>query len=431
MNRPNIVLITIDSIRADATGFLAEDSSVTTPHIDQLATDATLATEAITPSSHTRASVPALLTAQYSHRFFTSFLEDTDMPTIAQRLSELGYATGGFHSNPLLSRHFGYDRGFDAFYDGLRFVEGRDLPETVTRLYSKLARLLQRFPYEPAEEITQRATDWLAIADSPFFLWVHYMDPHGPYALDRERGYFDKFRSERLWHKAVSSPERITHKERNQLRQAYDSEVEYVDRYVGRLLDKVRSQSEMTRIVLTGDHGEEFGEHGDFTHNPKLYEELVQVPFILDLEDKRNTETTLNPISILDIVPTLLSNIDGLSLENAKGVDLHQAVHDGDNHRDHIIFETNPDNGEPMIGVRTDQWKYIQHGDATELYDLVEDSNEQKDRSGEGLDVEADLSEVLATHVAEHDITGGDKLAGRAAEMNDEMQNRLEDLGYL
>lgn len=425
MGRPDIVLITVDSLRADSVGFL-DDDAPSTPTIDSLARESSLATAATAPSSHTRASVPAILSSQYAHRFFTEFLEDTDIQTLAQHLSSADYETAAFHSNPLLSRHFGYDRGFDAFYDGLRFVEGTRLPEKVTRLYSKAVRLLRRYPYEPAESITNRATDWLEDADSPFFLWVHYMDPHGPYALDRDRGYLDKFRSERLWHKAVSTPAEVTDTERTALREAYEDEIEYTDSHLAPLLEGVRAKTEDACIVMTGDHGEEFREHGEFTHMPKLYEEVTRVPFILDLPDGTSLDTP-SPISLLDIVPTLLAQADGVASDEFAGVD----VTDGATDRRHVVTETNPDDGRVTIGLRTDRYKYIAHEDDRELYDLRQDPEERTNLAGSGLDVEAELEQALADHLREHDVEGGDKLAATATEMDSEMQGRLEDLGYL
>lgn len=430
MESPDIILITVDSLRSDAVGFL-NGNAPSTPGIDAFAEDATLATDAFAPSTHTRASVPAILSSQFSHNFFMQFLEDTQFETIAQRLSAAGYETAAFHSNPLLSRHFGYDRGFDTFYDSLHFVEDRNLPEIATRIYSKAVRLVRRHPYEPAEKLTQRASEWLSDVDSPFFLWVHYMDPHGPYTLDRERGYLDKFSSERLWHKAVSSPTTVTKEEQERLRNAYRGEVEYTDYHVNALLDTVRERSNPTQVLLTGDHGEEFGEHGGYSHSPKLYDTVVRVPFVLDLPDREDARGDTGAISLLDIMPTLLCDIDDLESLNHQGAALQPAIDGKSSHRSYVILETNPKDGDPMIGVRNERWKLIEHGGESEFYDLSKDPEEQENISGQGRGPEERLREVLVTHTFESDVTGGDKLDQESDEMNDEMQNRLEDLGYL
>lgn len=427
MSRPDIILLTIDSLRADSVSFL-DDDAPSTPTIDEFATDATLATTASAPSSHTRASVPALLTSRYAHHFFSNFLQDINTPTIAQRLSDVGYDTAAFHSNPLLSRHFGYDRGFDTFFDGLQFVEETHLPETAIRLYSKAVRLLRRFPYQPAEEITERAVNWLTDHDddTPVFLWVHYMDPHGPYALNRDRGYLDKFRSEQLWHKAVSEPNAVTDAELQRLREAYNEEIRHTDQQLKSMFEAITSYTDDVCVVLTGDHGEEFREHGEFTHMPKLYEVMTRVPFILDLPTTENLSPP-EPISLLDIVPTLVGQIENLEAVPAVGLDLTASEAD----REYVVMETNPDSGDALVGLRGERYKYIAGGSNRELYDLSKDPEEHTNLVAHTPKIEDKLKQVLSAHLTEHDFDCGDKLAETAGEMNSEMKGRLEDLGYL
>ncbi|NHX41498.1 MULTISPECIES: sulfatase [Haloarcula] len=427
MSSYDIVLITIDSLRADSVGFLDPDAP-STPNMDAFADDATLTAAATTPSSHTRASVPAILTSQYAHRFFTNFLQDIETPTIAQRLSDVGYSTAAFHSNPLLSRHFGYERGFDEFSDGLRFFEETQLPEKATRLYSKVVRLLQRYPYQPAQTITQQAVDWLASNDddSPLFLWVHYMDPHGPYALDRNRGYLDKFQSERLWHKAVSEPEAVTNDELARLRAGYRGEIEHTDQKLEPLFDAINRYTDDACVVLTGDHGEEFREHGEFTHMPKLYEEVTRVPFVLNIPEVEDLSAP-DPITLLDVLPTLLDHVDGAEVNPSVGINLVAPAND----REYVVAETNPDDGGAIVGIRGNRYKYISDGTERELYDLVNDPSEQKNMAGSGHDGEELLERTLQEHLEEYRFDGGDKLNATAGKMDSEMQGRLEDLGYL
>lgn len=423
----DFVLITIDSFRADHVGYLNDEGSLT-PNIDEFAADATLATAATSPSSHTRASMPAVLTSQYAHNFFSDFLGDTDIPTIAQYLSGAGYETAAFHSNPLLSRHFGYDRGFDTFHDGLRFVESTQLPEFATRLYSKVSRLVQRYPYEPAEAITPKALKWLSRTNSPAFLWVHYMDPHGPYALNRDRGYVDKFQSERLWRKAVTRPDEVTTGERKRLHNAYREEIRHTDRHVGLLLDELTNRDSV-QTVLTGDHGEEFYEHGTYSHHAKLYEEVTRVPLVVDVPSRDTMTKNTTPYSLLDIVPTVLECTDVQVERSLTGADL-LSLTEGEIERGHVITETNPED-ELSVGVRTDRWKYIATGDRRELYDLHADPSEQTDRSNNERGVREEFEEILVDHIDEHDVSGGDKLATVADDMDTEMRDRLSDLGYL
>ena len=429
MSAQNVVLITIDSLRSDHVGFLSKEVD-NTPQMDELAADAALSTDATSPSSHTRASVPALLSSQYPHRYFANFFGDVEMPTLSTYLSEEGYDTAAFHSNPLLSRHFGYEEGFDEFYDGLRFVESTHLPETVAGAYSKLVRLLSRFPYEPAEEITERARAWLSEVREPFFLWVHYMDPHGPYALSRRSGYIDKYRSERLWQKAVESPDEVTATERERLKAAYRDEVGHTDEYIGRLVKAVDVTAGETILGLTGDHGEEFYEHGQYAHPAELYETTTNVPLIIDVPGMDRTVDSTTPQSGLDIVPTILDVLDIEPRTELVGRSL-QPVLQGDRlDREYVITETNRGK-DVVLGTRSQRWKYIVDGEDRELYDLSADPNEQNDLSGTEEAVESQLKEFLATHVDTHDIEAGNKLAMVADDMDTEVRDRLDDLGYL
>jgi arylsulfatase len=252
------------------------------------------------------------------------------------------------------------------------------------------------------------------------------MDPHGPYALNRNQGYLDKFRSERLWHKAVSEPESVTSGELERLREAYYKEIEHTDHELEPLFDAVERYTDAVCTVVTGDHGEEFREHGEFTHMPKLYEEVTRVPFILDLPHDDELHPP-EPISLLDIVPTLVGQINEISGASFEGVDLSAQEVD----RTAAVSETNPDSGDPLVAVRDNQYKYITGGPEPEFYDLETDPREQANLAGSGHEAESELRRLLTAHVNEHDFDGGDKLAETAAGMNTEMQGRLEDLGYL
>ena len=415
MTPPNVVLITVDSLRADEVGFLNGEIDGT-PNLDTIAQKATIASPATTPSTHTRVSVPAILTSRYAHNFFDNFFGETSIPHLGQLLSDRGYETAAFHSNPLLSESFGYNRGFDKFFDSMDEVSFSS--ELLTRTYSKIKRLLTRYPYAPADDINDQAIEWLSTTTEPYFLWVHYMDPHGPYTLNRELGYLDKFNSERLWRKAVQSPSKVTPNERSQLRAAYREEIAYTDQEVGDLLDAIDDE---TIIVLTGDHGEEFYEHGDYTHTKKLYDELIQVPFILDAPDVEQRDPDL--VSLLDIVPTILEALDFDSPDELVGQNLLE-----NEERKYVITETNTE--DVSVAARTSAYKLIVEDDRMEFYDLEADPDEQSDRSSDGLPAQSRLEQVLDEFFEENTIGyhGGDEEYG---DITAHTQDRLRDLGYL
>jgi len=418
MSHRNVVLVTVDSLRRDSVGFLSE-SAPQTPVIDDRADGAAIASTTTTPSTHTRASVPAILSSQYAHNFFNHFFGDTEIPHLGSILGEHGYETAGIHSNPLLSSFFGYDEGFDTFYDSMNEVT---LPsERLTTVYSKIKRLLRRHPYEPADEITDRALEWLDTASEPYFLWVHYMDPHGPYRLNPERGYLDKLASERLWYRAVRSPETVTDDETDRLLGGYRNEVKFTDGEIGRLLSAVEND---TAVVLTGDHGEEFGEHGGYTHHKKLYDEIVQVPFVLDLPTE--TEPVDGPYSSLDIVPTLCSYLDIETDAEFVGDDLLDETRAD---RECVLTETNTDEA-VTVGVRSPTHKLIAKGDEREFYDLQADPDEQSDLSGREGEAFDRFESILAQFRASTEI-GYSGARDGYGDIDPHTEDRLRDLGYV
>lgn len=434
MSKPNIVLITIDCLRADKVGFLNENITFT-PTMDRLAEKATIATDAISPSTHTRASVPALLTSQYAHKFFSEFLKDVTIPTLSEYLKDAGYSTGAFHSNPLLSEYFGYDRGFDIFCDGLPTLPTFMKSERLIRIFSKVERLLQRYPYKPAPWITKKAIDWLGKSSSPFFLWVHYMDPHGPYTLNRSLSYLDKFQSEKLWHKAVSSPDQVTPKERAKLLEAYHREISYVDSNIKDLINSIYKRNRNNILIITADHGEELGEHGEFSHHPKLFEEIVRVPLIMQFPNntiKTSLIADFPIISLLYLVPTILEYLEISPNHSLDGKSLFESITGmGKLNRDSLVIETNPARS-ISIGIRTERWKLISTNNQTQLYDLRQDPQEKNDVISSHPEVFKELQKRLTDHIEDYNIDfSANNLSKNLYQTDKVIKSRLEDLGYL
>lgn len=433
----DIVLVTIDSLRADVVGFAPDDRDrpvsigrAETPSLDTLAAEATVADVGVAPSTHTRASIPAILTSRPAHWFFTEFLGDIDVTTIGERLSEQGYATAAFHSNPLLSRYFGYAEGFERFHDGLRVGGSSSWPESLVRTYSKVERFLQRYPYTPAGPITDRAVDWLASSNGPRFLWVHYMDPHGPYTLDRSGGIRDKIASERLWQRLVRRPDEVSDEDRDRALAAYRREIEYTDRHLERLFTAIDERCRNPAVAVTADHGEEFDDHGAYSHHPKLYEELIAVPLILNLPEADSPDDSNQPIGLVDVTPTLLDAV-GLSPDKSNAGVPVQSLLRGEVDRSWVTSSTNPDDG-IRVAVRGTRYKLVGgRGDDRVLYDLDVDPGEHEDRYGEVEDARVTaLEEALESSLAMH-TDEGDKLDDLDDVVEDRIRDQLHDLGYL
>lgn len=306
--RPDVLLIVVDTLRADHLGVYGY-SRPTSPRLDALAGRGTVFEQAWSAAPWTLPAVMSIITGRYAsaHRVENDGLKlALEVPTLAGLLRDAGYATGGFAAHVYVSRLFGFDRGFDNYDDF-------GLSQPGYRLEADL---------EPdAARVTDAALAWIAAQDRrPVFLFVHYFDPHWPYAAPGEDR--DAFPSDyrgplqadydslsKFQDPGVSMPEDY----RAFLVNRYDGEIRYTDRQIGRLLDGLRDTGRQDRvwIILTADHGEEFRDHGSIGHGRQLYEEVVRVPLLIvppvvagpaPARGARFAE----PVSTVDIMPTIL-----------------------------------------------------------------------------------------------------------------------------
>jgi arylsulfatase A-like enzyme len=293
----SVVLVTIDSLRADHCGYV-DGSPTAAPAIEELAADGLAFKRAIAPGPATPESMPATFTGRYP---VGPDSETTDLAatrqrlrrhmhareTLPERLSRLGYATAAFTPNPFTSRGFGFDQGFDAFTD---FIGGDERSPLYDRVFegflagdptSSLARVLLNFwqreeVFRPWESYYDDAVAWARGAEEPYFLWLFLMDAHNPYLADgdhRRQSRLDQFYANvEFWRGSHETPFRSSVHDR--LVTAYEDAVRYADDCVRRL----RRDLEDATIVVHGDHGEAFGEHGTYGHEPYLHPENVHVP---------------------------------------------------------------------------------------------------------------------------------------------------------
>jgi arylsulfatase len=308
----HVILLSADALRADHLSCYGYRREVA-PRIDALAGESLRFENAYSASSHTREAVPALLAGEYPDVAVDSnFHLDSD--TIASTLSAAGFHTGGFHSNPFVSRAYGFDRGFDRFDDDLHFGKHK-----LVALAQRALDKLRNRHYARAEEINERSLQWIdSLRDGqPFFLWNHYLDTHGPYEPPREyaRRYTDADLSNRdaqsLYRRAIRDPESITAEEQRLLIDLYDAEIRYNDERIGEFLEALRERGllEQSLLVFTADHGEAFGEHGYYEHPRYLHEEITRVPLLV--RPPGGAEGTVEtPASTLDVAPTIAGEID-------------------------------------------------------------------------------------------------------------------------
>jgi len=396
----NVILITIDTLRADRLGCYGS-KTVETPHIDALAAKGTLFEETITPVPLTLPSHASILTGRYPAEHGVRdngfYRLPEGYPTLATRFKKAGYNTAAIVASHTLNDVFGLDRDFD-FYDDLSVTPG-------TRAYA--GDRSER----PADEITNQAIDWIdENSERPFFMWVHYFDPHSPYLPPSP--YREKYRGH-----------------------PYEGEVAFTDREIGKLLDKLRDSGldPKTLVVLTADHGEALGEHGEKSHGIFLYRSSMHVPLIFTGPGVPPGKRISAMVGLIDICPSVLSYsglADGFA---CSGRDLFPIITGRVIPTGKPVFiETEgPANlmgWSPLKGLRTPRYKYID-GPAFELYDMDDDPSETRNL----YKSKRDIAEKMRKKIAYMEGLFAKHSAGFDSSFSPDDKNReaLESLGYV
>jgi len=430
MKNKNIVLITIDALRASDVGCIGGGNL--TPNIDKLAQKSVLFKEAISNGPGTPQSFPSIFASVYP-LMNRKILLSKRYVTLAQVLRDNGFVTMGFHSNPFLSKFFGWDKGFDIFIDlsdsssatrmfkkltqkeGLigfmlkpvkKILTKRTIRKILKRIYS--VKSDSPLPYSRGEDVNRTVIKWLKEKKKGrFFLWIHYMDPHEPYLPPDP--WLDSVSSQKeaLEINLRFCTENVSGDQLELIEKAkklYDGEVKYVDHCVGNLVDVFVEWGllEDTIIVLTADHGEAFFEHGERGHPDHiLYEEVLRVPLIIYGVGEKKEVT--EPVQLLDISPTILSLLgidkpstflgNGLGLNYETGVISESARFNFDNY----AFDLN----KRVISYRTEKWKLIfnQEGNVYELYNFDKDPKEQRNVARENKELVEVLKEKITQHI--------------------------------
>ncbi|MFO7927793.1 MAG: sulfatase [Halobacteriota archaeon] len=434
----NVLYITIDSIRADRVGYLGYDGG-TTPTIDRLAADGTTFEHGVANGIPTYYSFKSLLGGVHALSHGRSIGLPETTRSIAAVFSDAGYATAGFNAqNPWLTPEYGYDRGFDTLED---FMGGSDtdsgglthralmlaqrsvaFSETLTDTLGQLARIAYAVvgsqPITQAEPLTDAAIEWLEAhdreSDRPFFLWVHYMDPHYPWMPPKEylRGEgeaLSRIDVGRIWHTVAYQYQRenatIDDRMLRQIDQLYDAELRRMDASIGRLLETAEATVDDELLVaLAGDHGTELNDHGGFSHGPrKLYREVTQVPLLF--YGSGVPSATREVGALVDVPQTLTRHSGAIDapVETYEGIDLFEGARDGVSTEvvydvDYVLGK-NTDNG--LLRAQTSPpWKLIRNEEtgSVELYDLDDDPHERTNRADDRPELVSELTGTLDAH---------------------------------
>jgi arylsulfatase A-like enzyme/Tfp pilus assembly protein PilF len=352
----NVLLITIDTLRADHVGAYGW-TRARTPTLDRLAREGVAFDRAYAAAPITLPSHASILTGRYppGHGSRDNGMRVSDaVPTLATELRARGFSTAAFVAAFPLDHQFGLDRGFDVYGDRLGHEpDGRPanerpasqvIDDAIAWLHLHAARLPPDRPAPPAR---------------PFFLWVHLFEPHAPYGrADTGRPVVDR----------------------------YDEEVATADRETGRLLAALGPAADETLIVVAGDHGEAFGEHGEFAHSIFVYDTTLRVPLIVCCpaassgrgETARGVRVA-DPVSLVDVAPTVMRALGG-QMNGADGVDLAPALGGSPLSSRELYAESFAPLIEfgwaPLRAVRSGPWKYIA-APRPELYKVDDDADER------------------------------------------------------
>jgi arylsulfatase A-like enzyme/Flp pilus assembly protein TadD len=383
--QPNLLLITIDTLRPDTLGWVAHAND--TPAIDALAARGFRFPRAVTPVPLTLPAHVSIMTGLLPRRHGVRDNGQTfgaEAATLAESLRAAGWATAAFVSGFPLQRLFGLDRGFDHYDDAL--PEGRE-----------------GWVERSAADTTAAVLGWLGSAPQPWFVWVHYYDPHDPYEPPRA-----------FWGPGE--------------RGAYLGEVRYTDYAIERLIAGLpKGDGRGTLTVLTADHGEALGDHSEKRHGYFIYDATMTVPLVLVEEGVITPGDSSAPANLLDIAPTVLELLGLAPLANIDGVSLAGHLHDTRTPLSPSYLETRLPwiffGWSPLRAVRERDWKLIE-APRPELYDLASDPAEQRNLIEQRPD-QARRLRALLDEIEQRPAVGSSGLA------DEEALARLRALGYV
>ena len=393
---PSVVLITLDTVRADRIGAYGYTKGAT-PTLDRLAREGVRFADATSQAPLTGPAHAALLTGQYPARLGVRDNATTPIPagtrTMAQAFKEKGYRTGGFVGAFILGSEYGFGQGFDVFDASFaRYSAGNKLQA-------------QR----RGGEVVDEAIKWLrGAAGRPTFAWIHLYDAHAPY--DAPAPYRTRF---------TTAP--------------YDGEIAYVDSCVARVVAVLEEAGQLDRTVIAviADHGEGLGDHGEAEHGLFLYDAVLHVPWILRLPGRESAGTVVaSQVRSIDVAPTLTS-FGGASLPAVDGENVMALVR-GATRRDpppsyaETYYPKWHFGWSELRSVRVGDWKYVD-APKPELYDMRADAGEKRN----AIDARGPLATGLSNELGKIAAGFGAAATAEAPQPDPETLARLRSLGYV
>jgi arylsulfatase A-like enzyme/Flp pilus assembly protein TadD len=399
-NKPalNVVIITIDTLRADHLGCYGY-RQIRTPNIDALASESARFEHAYTPVPVTLPAHTVIFTGTYPvfsgmHDFSGNKL-NPKQATLASVLKRQGYTTGAVIGSAVLDSRFGLNQGFDFYYDHFDF----------NRLQESNLEEMER----PGNVVADVALDWLGKnRQNKFFLWMHLYDPHYPYRPPPPYGeqYKDRL---------------------------YDGEIAFTDVQVGRLISFLKANNiyRNTLVLLTGDHGESLGEHGEKTHGFFIYNATLHVPVLIHLPGSTSNKTVPELVSLADLMPTVLEVLKvGIPAEvqghGLLPLMIPRRAEESRNLYAETFLPRLHFNWSELRAVETDRYQFID-APKPELYDLSKDPGETQNLYADKKAVAEELRNRLARLVGQY---SADQELAEKTGLDPALMERLKSLGY-
>ncbi|MCP4449548.1 MAG: sulfatase [Myxococcales bacterium] len=425
----NLVLVVMDTTRADQFEAFSAGNGIHTPKLDAFAKEATTFTKAYNNANWTKPSMLTMFSGLYPATHTATKPESMvpgDIELISEHLQKQGVKTQGFTSNPVVSAKFGFERGWDGF--GV--------------FYESEAH---------GEAMYKRAGKWVEDnGEKPFFLYIQTIDPHTTYAVPRKY-------SSRYYKKNYAGPigESFTREDQKKINDKvlkpsaddvawiqalYHGEITYQDEHVGGFLDKLGElgRLEDTIVIVTNDHGEEIYDHGEFGHGWQLFEEMIQAPLMIHYPPMFPKATIIDDITEhVDLAPTVLEAMGLPPMKGTEGTSFLPTLH-GSLEQEPRYAVALSDNGKRSIHIgdwklevsKSKGWKY--------LFYMESENPEKRDRK-QDAELAGRLCEIyMAEGMAQpsklqrlRGVGAGKRYQAQDANMDEETRKQMEALGYL
>ncbi len=462
-----IFLVTIDSLRTDSVSCYHSNSELT-PNISEFAREAVIFENAFSLSSWTTPAIASLMTG-FSPSIHTVTKDNAilpnELPTIAGELIKKGYYTCAFGINPNLTKRTNISKGF-LYYDFYpKYAVERAVGSKLLKHFFKSFTAENIIDLAPenvvldwgslinTDTLTDLCIQWVKKNKSKrkrFFLWVHYLDPHVPYAPPPAYVKEEKTIASLGFHfdkaiEVLSGAFVPSEKEKKWMKVLYDGEIRYVDDNLGRLFSALKKMNiyKNSLVILTSDHGEEFWDHGRYYHGHSMYNEVLSVPLIIKSPGGKESKRVDTQVSLNNIMPTILDYCNIPLGKKELYVDsllpfLNSHTDTGNNGTPPPVVCSGVLYGEKRKALLFDRYKYIisENSQKEELFDLYTDPLEQNllnermpDRLQEAREILENFFRVSKKIKKLFKITE-DKKSEKDKEQSDKL-NKLEALGYL